>query len=176
MFFPRSLVKIQYCGEPLWPRGSFSPLDRQGLNFASCSILNRFLTQLSMYVHSSICSSQASKYKINVEWKLVWPKIQDYISMIQHFLKIINCHFVDQHFLFSNCFKKSYQLLFYNSIFKKMICISYTRFEKFCSEHILHIDSAWKGISGYNNSFEYGLHSYYNNFIVGTLLVCLAIL
>ena len=31
--FPRSLVKIQYCGEPLWPRGSVLGLRPPGLEF-----------------------------------------------------------------------------------------------------------------------------------------------
>ena len=37
VFLTRSLVKIQYCGEPPWPRGSGLDLwDRQGSNFESC--------------------------------------------------------------------------------------------------------------------------------------------
>ena len=31
MFLPRSLVKIKYCGEPLWPRGSVLSLRPQGI-------------------------------------------------------------------------------------------------------------------------------------------------
>ena len=33
MFLPRSLVKIQYCGEPPWPRGSVLGLRPRGLEF-----------------------------------------------------------------------------------------------------------------------------------------------
>ena len=33
MFIPRSLVKIQYCGEPPWPRGSVLGLRPPGLEF-----------------------------------------------------------------------------------------------------------------------------------------------
>ena len=33
IFLPHSLVKIQYCGEPLWPRGSVHCLRPPGLEF-----------------------------------------------------------------------------------------------------------------------------------------------
>ena len=59
MFLSRSLVKIQYYGEPLWP---FSASDRQGSNFESCvwravsSHSSRhpqevLLAQFGLYVH-----------------------------------------------------------------------------------------------------------------------------
>ena len=34
MFLPCSLVRLQYCGEPLWPRGRLLGLRPQGLEFS----------------------------------------------------------------------------------------------------------------------------------------------
>ena len=46
MFLPRSLVKIQYCGEPPWPRGSVLGLGPPGFEF-------RFLCLKAVSSHSS---------------------------------------------------------------------------------------------------------------------------
>ena len=56
MFFSRSLVKIQYCGEPLWPREvGCSASDRQGSNFVSSHSSHHpqkvLLAHFSLYVH-----------------------------------------------------------------------------------------------------------------------------
>ena len=62
MFLPSIFVKIQYCGEPPWPRGRCSASGRQGSNFESCvcrAVSSHsshhpqefLLAQFSLYVH-----------------------------------------------------------------------------------------------------------------------------
>ena len=60
MFLPRSLVKIQYCREPLWPRGSVLGFRPPGLEFCVWRAVSShsshnpqqvFLAQFSLYVH-----------------------------------------------------------------------------------------------------------------------------
>ena len=52
MFLPCSLIKIRYCGEPPWPRGSVLGLRPPGLEFHHLTILRRFsLPSLAYYVH-----------------------------------------------------------------------------------------------------------------------------
>ena len=54
-----STCESQYCGEPLWPRGSVSASDRHGSNFESCVWRTEsshhpqevLLAQFSLYVH-----------------------------------------------------------------------------------------------------------------------------
>ena len=52
MFLPRSLVMIQYCEEPPWPRGSVLGLRPPGLEF-QILCLEVLLAQISLYVHKS---------------------------------------------------------------------------------------------------------------------------
>ena len=56
---PRSLVKIQYCEEPSWPRGAFSASNRQGSNFECCVYI---WTDIGIYGQSKPCMT------IYVEW------------------------------------------------------------------------------------------------------------
>ena len=62
VFLPRSLVKIQYCEEPLWLRGSVLGPRLQGSNFESCvwrAVSSHsshhpqevLLAQFNLYVH-----------------------------------------------------------------------------------------------------------------------------
>ena len=61
-FFPAHSLKIQYCGEPPWPRSSSASDRHQGANFESCvwwAVSNHsshhlqevILAQFSLYVH-----------------------------------------------------------------------------------------------------------------------------
>ena len=56
-FHPRSLVKIQYCGEPSWPRCSVPGLKPPGIEFVSVSgglchfIHLTSIRRFSLYVH-----------------------------------------------------------------------------------------------------------------------------
>ena len=47
MFLPRSLVKIQYCGEPPWPRGRVLGLRLQGLGFRIRSLESNVISYIS---------------------------------------------------------------------------------------------------------------------------------
>ena len=52
MFLPRSLVKNQYCGEPLWPRSSVHGLGPPSVSSHSSNHHQKvFLTQFSLYIH-----------------------------------------------------------------------------------------------------------------------------
>ena len=64
MFFPRSLVKIQYCGEPPWPRGS--ELGLEPLGFEYC-------VRMAVLSHSSHHLQEVllAQFRLCAQW---WPK------------------------------------------------------------------------------------------------------
>ena len=51
MFLPRSIVRIQYCGEPPRPRGSVLGLRPPGLEFRSLCLEGSDISFSSLYVH-----------------------------------------------------------------------------------------------------------------------------
>ena len=72
-FLPRSLVKIQYCGEPPWPRGSVLGLRPPGLEFRILCLegsvvsfitpsSNVLLAHFSLYVHKGGLKTHSSYF------------------------------------------------------------------------------------------------------------------
>ena len=81
LFLPCSLVKIQYCGEPLWLRCSGLASDRQGPNFESC--VWRAVSSHSSHRPQEVLLAQFSLYM----YKSVL-KPHSFIHLLQVFIKI----------------------------------------------------------------------------------------
>ena len=79
-FKTRSLVNIQYCGQPLWPR-TCSASDRQGSNFKSCvwrTVSSHsshhpqevLLAQYSLYVNKCGLKTHSLHFVLKVKYVL----------------------------------------------------------------------------------------------------------
>ena len=84
-FFPRSLIRIQFCGEPPWPRCSVLGLGRQGSHFKSCVYRavsshpshhpqDVILAQFSLYVYKGGLKPH-SFYFISIHWATICPEL-----------------------------------------------------------------------------------------------------